>query len=98
MLANDALDLINRQNAEIERLKEETEEYPFKCKVGNNSEVHSKSIEDYDKLIGDISAEAIKEFAERLCNGRVSNDPVVIAVKVELKEMTEVKEWKQQEK
>ncbi len=31
------------------------------------------------------------EFAERLCEGRVSNDPVVIAVKVEL-EMTERKD------
>ena len=29
----------------------------------------------------------VKEFAERLCEGRVSNDPVVIAVKVELKEL-----------
>ena len=34
-----------------------------------------------------IKAEAYKEFAERLCEDRVSNDPVVIAVKVELKEM-----------
>lgn len=32
-------------------------------------------------------SEVIKEFAERLCDGRVSNDPVVIAVKCELKEM-----------
>jgi hypothetical protein len=29
----------------------------------------------------------VREFAERLCEGRVSNDPVVIAVKVELKEL-----------
>lgn len=29
----------------------------------------------------------VKEFAERLCEGRVSNDPVVIVVNVELKEM-----------
>lgn len=34
-----------------------------------------------------LRAEAVKEFAERLCEDRVSNDPVVIAVKVELKEM-----------
>ena len=33
-------------------------------------------------------SEAIKEFAEGLCDGRVSNDPVVIAVKTEL-QMTE---------
>ena len=32
-------------------------------------------------------SDAIKEFAERLCDDRVSNDPVVIAVKCELKEM-----------
>ena len=30
----------------------------------------------------------IFDFAERLCDGRVSNDPVVIAVKTEL-QMTE---------
>ena len=34
-----------------------------------------------------LKAEAYKEFAERLCEDRLSNDPVVIAVKVELKEM-----------
>lgn len=34
-----------------------------------------------------IEYRAIKEFAERLCADRVSNDPVVIAVKAELKEM-----------
>ena len=28
---------------------------------------------------------AIKEFAERLCEGRVSNDPVVITVRAELR-------------
>jgi hypothetical protein len=33
-----------------------------------------------------------KALAERLCEGRVSNDPVVIAVKVELSELTEKKE------
>ncbi len=60
------LALINRQKAEIERLEKQADEYPFKCKVGNNSEIHSKSIEDYDRLIFDISSEAIKEFAERL--------------------------------
>ena len=36
-------------------------------------------------------SEAIKEFAERLCEGRVYNDPVVIAAKCLLKEMTEEK-------
>lgn len=38
--------------------------------------------------IDGFKADVIKEFADRLCEGRVSNDPVVIAVKSELK-MTE---------
>ena len=66
LLCQSAGVLIKRQKAEIERLQEQIEEYPFKCKVGNNSELHSKSIEYYDKVIGDISAEAVKGFAERL--------------------------------
>lgn len=65
-LSENALALINSQQAEVERLKEQLEEYPFKCKVGNNSEIHSKSIQDYDRLIDDIQAEAVKEFAEKL--------------------------------
>ena len=39
------------------------------------------------KLCPMWKAEAIREFAKRLCKDRVSNDPVVIAVKSELKEM-----------
>ena len=42
---------------------------------------------DLAKALKPAKAEAIKEFAERLCEGRVSNDPVVIAVGCELKEM-----------
>ena len=65
-LSKFALDLINRQQAEIERLRYNLEA------VLNERADHS---------------EAIKEFAEKLCKGRASNDPVVIAVKAELKEM-----------
>lgn len=45
------------------------------------------SFTDIGKLYSEIKSEARKEFAERLCEGRVSNDPVVIAVKVELEMM-----------
>lgn len=48
------------------------EEYPFKCKVGNNSEIHSKSIEDYDRLIEDIQAEAYKAFVHKLLEKAIS--------------------------
>lgn len=74
-LQKHALDLINRQQAEIERLEAQHREMCIGMKV--------------------LKKKAIEKFAERLCNGRVSNDPVVIAVKVELermKEMTEVNE------
>ena len=64
--AKDILDIINRKKAEIERLKTEEEKYPFKCVMPFNSMICSKSIDDYDRLIDDIEAEAIKEFAERL--------------------------------
>lgn len=82
-----ALDLINRQQAqietmledlqfrtnqvieqqaEIERLKKVDEAYPCKVDVGNNCLVYAKTLDDYDRLIGDISAEAIKEYADIL--------------------------------
>ena len=42
-------------------------------------------------------AEGIKEFAEKLCDGKVSNDPTLIEVRSALKEMAETKSegaWK----
>lgn len=65
-----AIDLINRQKAEIKRLQETIF---MLTKTG--------------RFYSTVRAEAIKEFAERLCEDRVSNDPVVIAVKCELNEM-----------
>ena len=67
-----ALDLINRQKAEIERftidlkiLQHATTKYPH-CVLGSNFAVFTESLEEYDKLIASISTEAVKEFAERL--------------------------------
>ena len=59
-------DLINRQQAEIEKLKAEEDKYPFKCVMPFNSMICSKSIEDYDRLINDIGIDAIKGFVDRL--------------------------------
>ena len=70
-----SLDLINRQQEEIERLQNLTEK-DFEQTAISTVKRHQKWIE----------RRAIKEFAERLCEGRVLNDPVVIAVKAELKE------------
>ncbi len=94
-LKSDALDLIARQKAEIERLKTENKlliendisnKYPI-CVSVEKGRIYTRTLEDYDELIGDISSEGIKEFAERLCEDRLSNDSVVIAVKTELKMM-----------
>lgn len=74
-LVKNISDLINRQKAEIERLNEKYSRMKFN--------LESVLAERADHT------EAVKEFAERLCDGRVANDPVIIAVKAELKEMGE---------
>ena len=76
-LLTDAFDLINRQQSEIKRLT-------TLAKLGNMRADDYRAMRDKCKT---ARAEAIKEFAERLCEGRVSNDPVVIAAKCLLKEM-----------
>lgn len=74
----DALDLINRQKAEIERLKRGV---TFTFTIEDFESIKETVI---SRLDNEIKSEAIKEFAERLCKGRVENDPVVIATKAEL--------------
>ena len=67
-------ELYFKQRAEIEELKAEANRW---------QNAFCRANED----IQTAKSEAIKEFAERLCKGRVENDPVVVAVKSELKEM-----------
>jgi hypothetical protein len=118
--AKDALDLINRQRAEIaelqhkydlavaereanikgftetlERLRSMNQakldmihdiraEIERKDRILDSYALQYGTVADKDVLLKQAKAEAVKEFAERLCEGRVSNDPVVIAMKVEL--------------
>jgi hypothetical protein len=82
------LDLIKRQQAEIEWLKKIVEDYAKAEEEIERLQKENERFADIGKLYSAIKSEAIKEFAERLCKDRVSNDPVVIAVKTELK-MTE---------
>lgn len=67
---------IAEQNAEIERLKVENKllidndvsnKYP-NCVLVEKGRIYTRTLEDYDELIGDISADGIKEFVERLKN------------------------------
>ena len=60
--------------AEVERLKRELDlviensisaRYPH-CVLCGNGAILTKSLEEYDELIADISAEAYKEFAEKV--------------------------------
>lgn len=76
--AKSTADLINRQAAEIEKLRERISylEKSIDC-----------SRKEYNRLLQKLQqakSEAIKEFAERLCKRRVENDSVVIATKAEL--------------
>ena len=59
------LDLINRQEAEIERLQRHNKEYRF-CNLLGNVLVYSKNLKDYNNVRKGLKSEAIKEFAERL--------------------------------
>ena len=56
-----------RLEAEVKALIEHSihERYPHIVLCGNGA-IFTKSLEEYDKLIADISAEARKEFAERI--------------------------------
>lgn len=73
--------------AEFERLREERERLLKECKkCGRKTQ---KTICKLQMQIIRAKAEAFKEFAKRLCDGRVSNDPVVIAVDTLIMEMTE---------
>lgn len=51
----------NWLKSEIEEDNIIEEEYPYIVKVGHNSEIHSKSEQDYFNLIEDIRREAIRE-------------------------------------
>ena len=96
-LIESQLETIQKQKAEIERLTEELDGETVKnMRLGHEIERLEAEGLQLNRIFMDFvnkqKFEAIKEFAERLCDGRVSNDPVVIAVKTELQStMSQVK-------
>lgn len=73
------LDLINHQQAEIERLKDENlqSEYPARIRV-DDFFVCANSLGEWLEFCDSLKAEAIKEFAERLKeNCKVIGAPLI---------------------
>lgn len=63
----DELQLKNTElKAEIERLQEQSNNYPVRVRMGDYCIMYASSLDDYDKQIGDIGNEAVKEFAEQV--------------------------------
>lgn len=84
-VATETINFINQQKAEIERLKE----CP-KCVYEFDGEMTEYCIQgpcSNFKTVEQIKTKAYKEFAERLCEGKISNDKTVIEAKVLLEEM-----------
>lgn len=90
MCAKNAHDLINRKDTQIKNLKGELKAMrgaanSYKMAYEKLKKTpYEMQVEVSDKIEKQIKSGAIKEFAERLCKGRVGNDPVVIATKAEL--------------
>ena len=97
LMLNAISDLIDRQKAEIEKLKVELKQKnPYEeygnCVAIGDSLVFTHTLNDYDKLIKDIGAEAIKEFA-KLIIGKSRNGVIRTAdIPNLVKEMMEVQE------
>lgn len=93
------LDLINRQKSEIEELNIQLRElwnmaslYKAESEIweGYNENLLTANTVLSNEILeakAKAEVEAYEEFAERLCEGKVSNDKTVIEAKVLLKEM-----------
>ena len=82
-----AAEMLKDFKVENENLKERAIPTSGFINLLNGAHVYTKTLEEYNEFRKSIKSSVINEFAERLCDGRVSNDPVVISVKAELKEV-----------
>jgi pyruvate formate-lyase activating enzyme-like uncharacterized protein len=86
---------IKRLTEENERLRGENARYEAEnhaefnkwLKLEEATKQHHAELFKEAKIA--VKADTVRKFAERLCEGRVSNDPVVIATNVVKKEMLE---------
>jgi hypothetical protein len=78
---------------EAKKMKSELDEFALehgeliieKDELFTYAENLQKEVERISKTTQNARLAAVRAFAKKLCEGRVSNDPVVIAVKTELK-------------
>ena len=56
---------LNEKSAEVKMLQTYITNHPYRVVV-ENADIYTKNHEEYEKLLAKISAEAVKEFAERL--------------------------------
>ena len=86
---NHSIDTLGRVKKQLKEILSETEAKYQKeiTRLDALLVCKNKVIRNLEKSFENAYDGAIKEFAERLCEGRLSNDPIVIAVKCELKEM-----------
>lgn len=93
-LSKNALDLIRRQKAEIERLqkKANTPFAEFTFDENKLKEIVSDAIKNIEFNLNSVKSEAIKEFAERLKCGVPQETGVIRCADVDnlVKEMTEI--------
>ena len=68
ILIENALDLINRQKAEIEKLEKENEKQKATLEAIDNEMMPLPFETDFDKAIKTAKSEAIKKFAKELKN------------------------------
>ena len=99
ILETECLDLVNRQKSEIEELNIQLRElwnmaslYKAGSEIweGYNENLLTANTVLSNEILeakAKAEVEAYEEFAERLCEGKVSNDKTVIEAKVLLKEM-----------
>ena len=86
------VDLVSIQFQDLQERYEEAQAEIEKLNAENTLTISERnafrtSFYDVLKQLKTAKSESVKEFAERLCEDRVSNDPVVIAAKCLLKEM-----------
>ena len=96
-LMSDAIDLINRQKAEIERLQMDNKQLQSDVINANQNWDHIKGLWECEKekvesakqkvicackMLNTVKSEAIKEFAEKLKNRNTTMDKRIISVEI----------------